>query len=117
MQAKALQDQLSTSHTGPNEAIVLVNEDLLIPVLNSIPQEIGEQKIKISMGYPIKMTPAEGLTDLFFRLHRRRFRKDQLYIWPILEIIELDIVKLIFSNEELDKATQWKNNKINNTEI
>ena len=113
LQAKALQDQLSTSHTGPNEAIVLVNEDLLIPVLNSIPQEIGEQKIKISMGYPIKMTPAEGLTDLFFRLHRRRFRKDQLYIWPILEIIELDIVKLIFSNEELDKATQWKNNKIN----
>lgn len=114
LQAKALQEQLSLNNNigKDTEAIVLVNEDLLIPVLNSIPDNIGGQKVKISMGYPIRITPTEGLANLFFRLHRRRFKSGQLYIWPLIEIIELDIVKLVFSEAELDKIVRWKNDKL-----
>ena len=111
LQAKALQEQLSMS-ANANEAIVLVNEDLLIPVLNSMPQSIGDRKIKISMGYPIRLTPVNGLTNLYFKMHRRRFANDQLYIWPILEIFSLDIVKLTFGNDELDKMNAWRKNMI-----
>ena len=111
LQAKALQERLLTN-INTNEAIVLVNEDLLIPVLNSMPQSIGNRKIKISMGYPIRLTPINGLTNLYFKMHRHRFVNDQLYIWPILEIFNLDIVKLTFNNDELDRMNAWRNSMV-----
>jgi ATP-dependent helicase/nuclease subunit B len=48
-------------------AIVLANEDLLLPVLNSIPDEVG--KINITMGYPIRKTTIYGLFDALFQMH------------------------------------------------
>ena len=116
LQAKALQEQLSLNakNGAKNEAVVLVNEDLLIPVLNSIPKNISDTSIKISMGYPIRMTPVEGLTSLYFRLHRRRFNRGHLYIWTLIEITDLDIVKLIFSDDEQNAITKWKNDRLKN---
>ncbi len=116
LQAKALQEQLSKS-TDKNAAIVLVNEDLLIPVLNAIPKKDNDDcSIKVSMGYPIKMTAINGMTSLFFKLHRRRFSNNLLYIWPIFEILDLDIVKLTFDMEELHEISQWRKKKIKNEE-
>ena len=118
LQAKALQEQLSKS-TEKNAAVVLVNEDLLVPVLNSIPKkenEVDEYHIKVSMGYPIKMTAINGFTSLYFKLHRRRFSNNLLYIWPIFEIFDLDIVKLTFSNEELEEISQWRKKKLEDKE-
>ncbi len=118
LQAKALQEQLSKS-TRNKEAIVLVNEDMLIPVLNSIPEPGNgnvETKIKISMGYPISLTPINGLTSLYFKMHRHRFVSDPLYIWPVFEIFNLDIVKLAFNRTELKTMTDWRNKKIRDSQ-
>ncbi len=51
---------------GTDTALVLCDEDLLIPVLTSLPESIGE--VNITMGYPLKSTPPAHLTDLLFRL-------------------------------------------------
>jgi ATP-dependent helicase/nuclease subunit B len=48
-------------------AVVLANEDLLLPVLNSIPANVG--KVNITMGLPIRKTTVYGLFDAFFQLH------------------------------------------------
>lgn len=115
LQAKSLQEQLSKNN-DKNAAVVLVNEDLLIPVLNSIPKKDEDLSIKVSMGYPIKMTAINGLTSLYFKLHRRRFSNNLLYIWPIFEILDLDIVKLTFSKKELEEISRWRKKKINDKE-
>jgi hypothetical protein len=49
-------------------AIVLPDEQLLLPLLYSVPKQI--QKINVTMGYPMNMTPVAGLMDHIFELHR-----------------------------------------------
>lgn len=56
-------------------AIVLCDEELLMPVLMSVPQNTGE--INITMGYPMKTTPVSGFTEALLRLqHNSRRAKD-----------------------------------------
>ena len=45
-------------------AIILADESLLIPVLNSIPEYIDN--VNITMGFPISETPAFSLSNNFF---------------------------------------------------
>jgi len=48
-------------------AVVLCEEDLLIPMLNSLPSNIGE--FNVTMGYPLKFTPVYDLFEAIFTLH------------------------------------------------
>jgi len=59
--------QLSTSWI--NTAIVLPDESLLVPLLHSLPQQIG--KVNVTMGFPLKSTPVSGLIEHIFELQRR----------------------------------------------
>ncbi|MDF9831066.1 PD-(D/E)XK nuclease family protein [Parabacteroides sp. PF5-6] len=49
-------------------AIVLPDEQMLIPVLNSIPEQI--RSINVTMGYPLSGTPAASLIDATLSLQR-----------------------------------------------
>ncbi len=49
-------------------AVILTDETILLPVLHAIPQK--DQKVNITMGYPIKNTPAYGLLELIFDLQK-----------------------------------------------
>lgn len=61
-------DQLKDSGARLNEstAIVLPNENLLIPTLQAIPDSI--QQINITLGYPLKETPAFSLAEHLVKL-------------------------------------------------
>ncbi|MDQ3047435.1 MAG: PD-(D/E)XK nuclease family protein, partial [Bacteroidota bacterium] len=48
-------------------ALVLADENLLFPVLHSLPSDL--QDINVTMGYPLKNTPVAGFFDLVFNLH------------------------------------------------
>jgi ATP-dependent helicase/nuclease subunit B len=48
-------------------ALVLADEGLLLPVLNSLPQNIDA--INVTMGYPLKYTPVASFIDAIFSLH------------------------------------------------
>jgi CRISPR/Cas system-associated exonuclease Cas4 (RecB family) len=48
-------------------AVVLCDEELLLPVLMSLPENIEE--INVTMGYPMKNTPVFGFTEALLRLH------------------------------------------------
>ncbi|WP_273568457.1 PD-(D/E)XK nuclease family protein [Maribacter halichondriae] len=50
-----------------NAALVLGDENLLNPILNSIPEEI--ETVNITMGYPLQKTILAGLFDQFFNLY------------------------------------------------
>lgn len=48
-------------------AIVLADENLLFPVLHSLPENLTD--INVTMGYPLKNTPVAGYFDLVFAMH------------------------------------------------
>ncbi len=48
-------------------AVVLCDEELLLPVLMSLPENTEE--INVTMGYPMKNTPVFGFTEALLRLH------------------------------------------------
>ncbi len=48
-------------------ALVLADENLLFPVLHSLPSDLTD--INVTMGYPLKNTPVSGYFDLVFNLH------------------------------------------------
>ena len=53
-----------------NTAVVLGDETLLNPLLNSIPPEI--KKANITMGYPLNKTPFDAFFMQFFELHLQK---------------------------------------------
>ena len=50
-----------------NTALVLADENLLFPVLHSIPKDLKD--INVTMSYPLRNTPIAGYFDLIFSLH------------------------------------------------
>jgi ATP-dependent helicase/nuclease subunit B len=74
-QAKVAGDILSKIETDDfrSIALVLADENLLLPTLNSIPDNV--KTVNVTMGYPLKNTPLHTLFDAVFTLHEnaRRF--------------------------------------------
>ena len=66
-----------------NTAIVLGEEELLLPVLNSLPSEINE--LNITMGFPIKNAPINSLFESLFQIHINNSR--EYYYKEIISVI------------------------------
>ena len=68
--------------------VLMPNESLLFPVLNSIPDSIN--KINVTMGFPLSETPLYNLVHLIIKVHKKSFNRDFQkcnYYKDILEII------------------------------
>lgn len=66
--------QIVDADQAINTAIVLPDESLLLPVLYSIPEEIG--KINVTMGYSLSLSSVAGLIEHIAGL-QRNFRKQE----------------------------------------
>lgn len=73
--------------------VVLADENLLLPVLNSIPAEINE--FNITMGFPLKMSPLESLIMDFFKMHANAFRAERLYDRQERSLYLRDVLRLL----------------------
>ena len=119
LQAKALQAKLQESNDS-NQAVILADEHLLIPVLNAIPDNDTYDNFKVSMGYPMAKTPVYQLIKEFFSLCRLKTisriindngterKAEGLYLWPILHLMDLEIVKIVFPKAENATFNRWK---------
>ena len=117
LQAKALQQQLQRTENG-NAAVVLADERLLVPVLNAIPDTKAYGDLKVSMGYPLRETPVDAFVKAFLKL--RRWQKTRpaddgqgrvaegWYLWPILRIMDLEMVRIAFPIADTAAFDQWK---------
>ena len=122
LQAKALQAKLQETN-DQKQAVVLADQNLLIPVLNGIPEAYSG--FNVSMGYPLQHTPVNQLVKEYFALCRRNRISRKItendsermaegwYIWPVLRIMDLEMVKIIFPNAELEAFNHWKYDNIN----
>lgn len=123
LQSKALQSKLQ-ENLDEKQAVILADQNLLIPVLNAIPETY--LSLNVSMGYPLAKTPVSQLIKEYFALCRhghitRRISEggserlaEGWYIWSILHLIDLEIVKIIFPKEELESFNIWKYEAVKN---
>lgn len=113
IQANALQLQLEkeirskVNSTNKKEAIVLADETLLIPVLNSIPKEYYD--IQVTMGFPYAETILNNfITNLFYLQENISADDDKIYFWSLLKVLDDDLIKNIFSKNDQDHIQKWR---------
>ncbi|WP_086475694.1 PD-(D/E)XK nuclease family protein [Arenibacter amylolyticus] len=85
-----------------NTAIVLGDENLLNPLLNSIPQEIDT--VNITMGYPLSSTPLASMFSQYLDLH---LKKDGAgwYFQQVLDFLSHPYVQLLFTHHNKNHAS------------
>ena len=77
-------DQVSLDNENlTNVAVVLGEENLLVPVLNSIPKRI--KHINVTMGLPLKFVPLASLLELLFSTHKSNPNK--YYYKDVIDIV------------------------------
>ncbi|WP_053990508.1 PD-(D/E)XK nuclease family protein [Mangrovimonas sp. TPBH4] len=80
-----------------NTAIVLGNEDLLLPLLNSIPKNIGA--VNITMGLPLKNVPMVALFDQLLKLHTKA--GETFYYKDVLAVLSNQFIRPLLSNQHI----------------
>ena len=96
----ALLQQLYTENKLQNTALVLGNEDLLIPILNSIPSCIED--INITMGLPLKQIPFSAFIDQWFQLHKEP--SSLYYYQDVIGVLSHQFVRPLFQTQDQDAA-------------
>ena len=71
---KATQTHTTQIVSEKENAIVLCNEALLLPVLHSIPQDV--QNVNITMGFPLAQTPVYSFINATMELQTNGYRPD-----------------------------------------
>jgi hypothetical protein len=72
---------------------------MLLPTLFSLPEEVN--RVNVTMGYPLKSSPAYGLVDLIYQL-QKNCRKDKneslFYFRNVLAILQHPYVSIVMGN-------------------
>lgn len=90
-----------STETLKQTAIILSDESLLNPLINSIPDEID--KVNITMGYPLNKTPFDSFFRLFFEFHNNK-GLEGWYHKNVVSFLADPNTRLLFSNEEENMA-------------
>jgi hypothetical protein len=97
-QAKLAADIIQTiADQQPLEkvAIVLGEENILIPLLNSLPNSVSH--LNITMGYSGKNNPVQLLLSKLFKMHHNAFKRSQssyvFYYKDVLEVLQNPLVE------------------------
>lgn len=94
---------------GADTAIVLPDENMLIPVLNSIPDEI--ESINVTMGYPMSGSDIYGLMNSInaLQLHIRKGRKGySFYHKQVWAIFASGIITALMDEQAKNKVAEIK---------
>ena len=115
-----LNDLQKSNNALNNTAVVLGDENLLIPVLNAIPNSI--KALNITMGFPLKTIPLASLFDALFKLHKNHsnsfYYKDVInilshqFIRPLLIIDGIDFASKIIETIDNNNLVYLKENRL-----
>lgn len=111
VQANALQLMMEKRE---NSVVVLADEALLIPTLNSLPDSVGE--INVTMGYPFANTPLYGFIDQIFRF-QHSLSGSKIDLWPLASFCDADFIKLVFNGKDYDGLMSWLKEKQSSSDL
>lgn len=89
-----LSGQILKDNPAEETAVVMMDEQVLLPILNSMPPIVKE--LNITMGLPLRQTPVYDLFDTIFRMHENTSRfersgtpgKEKFYYRDILRVLQ-----------------------------
>ena len=88
-------ETIAAEQSLENVALVLGQEEILIPLLHSLPQSAS--KLNITMGYSGKNNPAQLLVAKLFRMHQNAFKRSptsyMFYYKDILDVLQNPLVE------------------------
>jgi len=94
-----------------NVAVVLGEENLLIPVLHALPQSVGA--LNITMGYSAKNNPAQILIAKLFKMHTNAQSRNAasyvLYYKDVLDILTHPLVEPYAKAQSLSQTIKQNN--------
>ncbi|TXG37302.1 PD-(D/E)XK nuclease family protein [Seonamhaeicola maritimus] len=85
-----------------NTAVVLGDENLLIPTLNSLPENI--QALNITMGFPLKSIALASLFETLFQVHKNQSKS--FYYKDIIKIVSHQFIRPLFTVNSVDYASK-----------
>jgi ATP-dependent helicase/nuclease subunit B len=97
-----LLNEIDGSKNYTDTAVVLADENLLIPVLQSVPENIAN--INVTMGYPLKNTPTNNFFEIYFTtlVNAERFgHKGELtyHYKDFLKLFQLPFSQIVFGTD------------------
>lgn len=112
IQTNALQIQLNQEvkqniiGKSNKSVIVLADESILIPTLNSIPDSVDS--IQVTMGYPFQKTTTYHFIDKLFR-YQKGLSSDEnkIYLWTFIRFCNSEFIKLIFNGKDYNTLYNW----------
>lgn len=116
IQTNALLLELNKESGNPNdrssEVIVLSDESLLIPVLNSIPNAFHD--LQVTMGFPYSKTILNQFLQHLFAFQKNiKSKGNEIYFWSLSRLLDAELIKLMFTNDELKHLFNWRNECLN----
>ncbi len=99
-----LTELLDTGEKPENIAVVLPDESLLFPALNSLPENTG--KGNISLGYPLRQTSVYSLYESLIELHNKK--STILNRKALIRVIDHPYIKMIAEKNTLNYLTGLK---------
>lgn len=90
-----------------NTALVLADENLLLPVLNSLP--INVKTVNVTMGMPLKSIPATTFFENYLKIHQ--YEVKAYYYKDVLQLINHPLGKIMLpeSSETIKQMVQSRN--------
>lgn len=85
-----------------NTAVILGDESLLIPVLNSLPENVDA--LNVTMGFPLKSIPLASLFEQLFHLHKKT--SSSFYYKDVVNIISHPFIRPLFYVNNKDQASE-----------
>ena len=83
-------------------AVVLGEENLLVPILNSIPNSISQ--VNVTMGLPLKFVPLASLFKLLFNIHRQN--STRYYHKDVIDLLSHPSIYRLFDSKLGNGAKQ-----------
>lgn len=100
---KIVEDLSIVDQRHNKTALVLGDENLLLPVLNSLPEQVSS--LNITMGYPSKNNPAQLLIAKIIKLHANSLSRNEqhytLYYKEVLEVLSHPFIEPFGNFNEL----------------
>ncbi|OQX81834.1 MAG: hypothetical protein B6D61_00180, partial [Bacteroidetes bacterium 4484_249] len=107
--AQVLTEMAGISNEMHNTAVVLNNESLIIPLLNSIPETLKE--FNLTMGLPLNDTPLSNLIEGILNLHENSVKFDKtggkapkFYFRDIIKIFEHPYLRIIAGAKKIESV-------------
>ncbi len=111
LQAKALGQELSVK-TDPQATIVLADENLLQPVLNSIPS--AYEHFNVTLGVPLNKTSVFQFIRLYLEFHLTllKFSEGEIYLKPLLKMLSHECVNSLLPQKTFQDLSAWRSKLI-----